>query len=253
MTVMLAVLSRAAEVDATRWPDENGRVWILRSGSTVLADQLHDQPADGVVVLARPQDEKGARLALTVAAGAHPSTRFALRVHAASVLALAAVGGQSLDNGYTATDVVRLVDAQLGGIVSGAWLERVNKLDRPSPRIWQHLRSILPGSPGFVVTLGPEATVAGGPVEVPSGATLLVGAADPSVAARAVHGSQPVAVTPAIRTENGYGSAGAEFVALPRVPALPPATSECRVCRERGDAPVCQFCHVESARQEHVA
>lgn len=244
VSTMVTVLSGGAAADAAPWPTPGTGVWILPPDATRLATHVGAHPADCVVALARPQDARAARLAMTVAAGAHPQTRFALRTAPASVLALAAVGRQAVDNTQTGSDVVRFVDAQLADTMSGAWLRRVDKLHKPSAGLWQHLRSILPGSPGFVVRLGAEPSVISGPCDVPGETTLLVGADDAATTGRSVRGSRPVAVPAAVDTAAAYGSAGAEFVALPPARALPAASATCAVCREPSDASVCPFCHV---------
>ncbi|KYH45611.1 hypothetical protein [Branchiibius sp. NY16-3462-2] len=253
MPVMVVVLSRAAEADVVGWPDPSGPVWILRPGATELAGHVGRHRAESVVVLTRPQDARAGRLAMTVAAGANPATRFAMRVAPVSVLALAALGRQAVGTCASAADVLRWVDAHLDDLLSGVCLTRVGKLDRPSPGIWQHLRSMLPGSPGFVVTFGDQARVSSTPLEVAQEATLLVGASDPAAAAPQLQGARPVTVPPAVSTQECYGSAGAEFVALPRPRELPPARTTCRICDEPSDDLTCPFCHVVLNPQEHVA
>lgn len=253
MTVMLVVLSAAAEAGAMQWPDPKGKVWIMPPEPDGLASHLNTHPSSAVVVLTQVWDVRAARLAVTVAVGAHPATRFALRAASASVLALAAVGRQAAHATTEPADVVRLVDEQLARTVSGAWLRRVSNLHEPAPSLWQRLRSMLPGGPGFVATFGADQQVTSAPVAVPPHATLLVAATDPQPAARLIGRSDAIAVAPPVSAERAYGSPGAEFVALVQPPVLAPARAVCRVCGQGGDGPFCQFCHIVLTGQDDAA
>lgn len=253
VNVMLVVLSAAADASATPWPEADSDVWILPSGPDELAQHLTAHPASTVLVLTASREGTAARLAITVAAGAHPATRFALREASASVLGLAAVGRQATRITADPAAALRLVDAQLDRIVSGVWLRRVNNLSDPAPGLWHHLRSMLPTAGGFLVVFGADPRVTTAAVHTPAEATVLVAAADPNPVAQAIGRSDVTRVAAPISTKNAYSSAGAEFVALPPVPVLAPALAGCPICQQGCDGSVCQFCHVVIVGQERAA
>jgi hypothetical protein len=144
---------------------------------------------------------------------------------------------------------------------SGVWMSSVTGLSEPRPSFGQHLRSMMPGRPGYLATLTPQMQVApllatGGAPVVP-GSTLIVGGqlseSDLDAVQRQAGVSHSV-VLPAVEDGTSqYGSSEAvELVSMPEASAVrsgrPPGW--CQVCRSPVWGEFCPFCRVAVVRYQ---
>jgi hypothetical protein len=176
------------------------------------------------------------------------------------VLALQAVTAR-LDAGLLPSFVERLAARTW----SGAWTPSVTRLEHPAPPMSLHMRSVLPGGSGFVVTCSGDGDVQ--PVgrgarpsqpEVPRDSLYVAGPGVPPDAlafAAQVAGAGETLELAGLRLdpESRFGTARAiEMVALPAdtnlaLPGLD-RLNRCVVCGAGVPGEFCAYCHVRPAR-----
>ncbi|PZR51853.1 hypothetical protein DNL40_14680 [Xylanimonas oleitrophica] len=249
---------------------------VLVSAPDDVAELVRRAPAQAehVVLLAEQRHEREAlrQAAALTDVGHHVAVR--TLPHGPAALTLIALEASTVasDPGL----VPGYVEALGAHTYSGAWLPGVTGLADPSPSLWQHVRSWVPGGKGYVVTLAGSdraavEAVARIALSEPSGtrpfarAELLVDRHGVPDAARdallRVSGALSVGVLPPFdfTPDERFGTPRAvEAVALPQAPRrlLPTpaeAAERCGVCGVLLVGPYCPYCHVRPIRPTELA
>lgn len=256
MTVCVIVLDAAVPYGAGwDWQNPGPTVKIVSADPLDLAEEARRVDADHLIVLARTAELDRARFATTVASGSLPGQPIALLHASASAVGLACAAAAALAVTTDPGKLPRLIARLLAEQRSGAWLRGVGGLSHPSPSVAQHLRSLLPGGAGYLVTFGPEPSIRKASVPLtPEAGPVFVGAERSSAAyatTLAALGSEDgIPVSPVCSPKDAYGSEGAEFVILPEVPVLDAPDHDCPVCGLGIDGPACPYCHVQPRVKE---
>ncbi|MGL4743590.1 MAG: hypothetical protein ACRCXL_04270 [Dermatophilaceae bacterium] len=245
--------------DVRQWSCGGHRAVIAgRLGGPGVADYLRTTTGgDGhVILLHRPSERDDAGFLANVISGALPGVAIA-RLEVTTTLLAATM--TALEASVVSPDghVTRLsrIANSLDHVSSGLWVQKATRLTAPNPSFRQHLRSLVPGGPGFVALRSPEPRLvkadAGGCDPSMARGRLVVGA-EPDAPGldrlRAWFGGDTMCVPPAMASvRHGYGDAGFEFAIVDEAVAAPdPARGHCRVCGETLHHPACPFCHVLS-------
>ena len=227
---------------------------VAADGPMALSDGL-DRLGPGPVLVVAPRSlAEPLRLGLTVAAGRRPDLALTGTVSDHAPLAILSALALALTTTDEPAVGVELAHRLLAQAWSGAWSGSVAKLENPSPRLAQHLRSMLPGA-GFLIRQAPLPQVLGPPRpdDVPSvgrDRVLLVedGAVPPEFVRRLSETESVSAVRPVAlpgRWTSVYGSDRTGQLAL--MPAAPQTligsiTQHCPTCGLNQVAAVCPFC-----------
>lgn len=213
--------------------------------------------ATEVVVLARPRSARDARRMATTIAGALPGTAATVLLRETTALALAAAASHALERHLDSPLAVLAISDALALSLTGAYLTKVTRLERPKPSMWQHITSIF--GRRHIALVGEEGGVhrVGHPIPLPEDSATLIAADEDSreYAALVEALGSPAdvhAVPVVIPTTSGFASAGAEFIAF----VAPPdrvGQRRCPVCHERSDQQSCPFCRALTRHQESAA
>ncbi|MFW5473235.1 hypothetical protein ACOCJ5_08005 [Knoellia sp. CPCC 206450] len=255
MSLFVAVLDPSGAPEGVRtWSSEDGVATVVGTAAApALARHVAGSGAERVVLVARRRDWARAGFVANVVSGALPHlpvTRVQTRASllAATSIALRASRLEDVPDS-TRLSVLEQTDA---GLLSGFWVRRVTRLASPSPSFGQHLRSLLPGGPGFVALCGADDLVVkakpGGFASVARPGTLVVAGASAQAVDHLArwHGGDHRVVDPLVSSvQRLYGNDGAEFAVLPpELAAAAPVTGTCPVCALPAHGASCRFCHV---------
>lgn len=265
MNLHVVVLDPSAPVDEVRtWSDGLSTAAIAGTAAApAAARHLAAAGAERVVLLARQRDKSEAGFAANVISGALPHVAVT-RIHTRSSLlgatAIALQGSRVVD--VAPTTRLSMIERSLAGSISGVWLKRVTRLASPSPSFGQHLRSLLPGGPGFVALCGAQDEVVkaspGGFATLGRAGRLLIGSATGVPADHLVRwyaGGDHTALEPvAANVQRLHGNDGQEFVLLePHLAAPAPVTGTCPVCELPVHDKSCRFCHVRPRTSQELS
>jgi hypothetical protein len=176
-------------------------------------------------------------------------------------LSLAALSVQVSDTAETAHEAVAQLQQRIPAAWSGVWMPGVSGLDEPRPTFAQHLRSLLPGRPGYLATLTPHPNVARllptSGVSVPPGSTLVVGGQLGAGDLDLVRGQAVVShsvVLPAVEDgRSQYGSSDAVELVWMQVDVARPLgrpAGRCQVCHSPVWGEFCPFCRAAAVRYQ---
>jgi hypothetical protein len=240
-------------------------VSIVPAGDPILLlDAVRQAGAEHLLVVAPPVLTAPLHTGLAITGGRCPELSLSWLTSEHSPLAILS----ALMLARAATDApavgIELTRRLLANSWSGAWTESVAKLNRPNPRLMQHLRSLLPGS-GFLIRQAPDPVVLAKPRPddvPPAGLARVLLVQDSGVPQPIIERlSQSDSVT-AVRQvalpgvwASVYGTEQTGQVAL--MPAEParlngPITHRCPACLLDLLSPVCPFCRVV-AREARAA
>lgn len=218
-----------------------------------------------VIVVCETRETAAVRRQLAWLYAALPRTPIVLEPVDGPPLAVSAVATLVNDAPFTGGPgaALALLDRIRARLWSGVWLPRVARLERPAPRVTQHLRSWLPG-PGFlaltneaeVLSVRPGREIPPPDGVEPGGRLLVAGTGAPDWLVPAVEQALAVDEHLPMSTwrdpRDTYGvSAAAELVLLPHGSTDLDehdlaAMRECEGCGRRNHRPVCAFCRMSS-------
>ncbi|GGL39751.1 hypothetical protein H9L10_13485 [Phycicoccus endophyticus] len=248
MTVGVVLLEPSVQPGSARsWVADQPRLTVVPAGAFgETVGWVRSAELDHVVVASRAAVADEARLLGTVLAGALPDLAVAVRSADTTSVALATAAAVALEGAEGPVRTLEILTHLLEHSASGVWLSSVTRLEHPKPTFTQHLRSIV--SRGYVAWLSPEAVVRRDGTGVPEDVDVLTGCAEgeaPLDALRALVPGDRVHPVPAVADVRAvYGSPGAEFVTLARLPTAGPDVAQCPVCRIVQPGIVCPFCQV---------
>jgi hypothetical protein len=242
---------------ARQWLEGDDRVVVVPLGDPMaLTDwALTRDGLEHVIYVGRVAHAPAMAVAANLLTGRLPSVRVSTSTWRTTTLSLAALSAQLWDTVETAHEAVAQLHQLVPVVWSGVWTPNVTALDEPQPTFGQHLRSLMPGRPGYLATLTPHLDVARlrstSGVSVPPGSTLIVGGqlreADLGLVQGQAAVSHPV-ILPAVEDgKSQYGSSDAvELVWMQGAQALPPSRPSgwCQVCRSSVWGVFCPFCQV---------
>jgi hypothetical protein len=230
----------------------------------ILLDAVSRTGARNFLIVAAPASAEFLHGAVTIVAGRRPDLSLSSLITEHSPLAVLS----ALTLARAATDEpaigVELTRRILDHSWSGAWVGSVAKLNRPNPRLGQHLRSLLPGG-GFLVRQSPDPAVlsAARPDDVPSaGCERVLLVQDDGVPAPVTQRLSEVGGVTAVRQVavpgewlSIYGTDRTGQLAL--VPAEPrsligPVTHRCPACLLALISTVCPFCRVVAVEVQPI-
>lgn len=248
MNVGIALIEASVDAETSRsWVEgQSDLVVVGCAGFGEVVRWAADAGFTHVTVTSRAATTSDARLLATVLVGALPGLAVAVAPIDTTSVALAAAASAALEGAEDPVRGLEIFTHLATTSLSGVWLSSVTRLDHPKPSVGTHLRSIF--SRGFVATLAPEHAVARTLSESATDVDLLIGAGADTDAFASASALSPRGLAhsvPAIAdVRAAYGSPGAEFVALARVPDPTPRTSQCPVCGIAQSGVACPFCQV---------
>jgi hypothetical protein len=231
----------------------------------LLFDTVERADVDHVLIVAPRSLIRPLRLGVSITVGRRPdiAVTWMISEHAPlAILSALALARTATDEPAIGVDLVRQLLARSW---SGAWSHSVAKLAEPSPRLSQHLRSLLPGS-GFLIRQSPLPAVLSQPRtdDVPSAGidrVLLVqdGAVPPPLAKR-LSGAAGVSAVRQValpgRWRSVYGTDRTGQLALLPADAhalIEPADQRCPSCLLIQSTAVCPYCRVLNQSAERTA
>jgi hypothetical protein len=181
-----------------------------------------------------------------------------------TTLSLAALSAQVSNAVETAHEAVAQLHQLVPAVWSGVWMRSLTGLDVPRPTFAQHLRSLIPGGPGYLATLTPHQVIiplrAASGVPVLPGSTLIVGGQLGEPELQQIRGQAAVSrsvVCAALEDgKSQYGSSEAvELIWMADAQVLAPSRPSgwCQVCRSPVWGQFCPFCQVATVNYQGVA
>jgi hypothetical protein len=260
-TSCFAVASALADPEHTgrarQWLEGDDRVVLVPLGDPMaLTDwALTRHGLEHLIYVGRASHAPAMAVAANLLTGRLPMLSVNTSTWRTTTLSLAALSAQVSDAVETAQEAIAQLHQLVPRVWSGVWTPKVTALDEPQPTFGQHLRSLMPGGPGYLATLTPDLNVVRlqqtSGVSVLSGSTLIVGGQLPERDLSLVQGQAVVShsvVLPAVEDgKSQYGSPSAvELVWMQGAQALPPSRPSgwCQVCRSPVWGVSCPFCQV---------
>lgn len=239
-------------------PEVSGRLVVAgpQAGPTAVR-WVAQQKVTDLIVLCRPGDRARARYFANVLSGAVPRLALSVQCVAAGPLVALLRAADVVRGGLPPSAAVAAIGSGAASSIGGVWLTSVAKLRSPNPSFGQHIRSLIPVGPGFLVLHSPESVVLRNPQSglpaLPEPAVLLVaspeGSPVPATLQRAFPNLPTYHVPVVTDPRVAYGATGVEFTVDGPGWAMPaPSGAACPVCAEPLFEASCPFCHVIPAR-----
>lgn len=262
----------SAKVDAERaglanqWLEGDDRVVVvpLADPLALTTWALTRDGLEHVVFIGRAAHTPSMAVAANLLTGRLPRLQLSTSTWRTTTLSLAALAAQVHESVESAHEAVAQMRQLVPATWSGVWMPSVTGLSEPRPSFGQHLRSMMPGRPGYLATLTPQIQVmplqpTGGAPVVP-GSTLIVGGqlreSDLDAVQRQTGVSHSVVLSAVEDGRSQYGSSEAvELVSMPEASVVQPggATGWCQVCRSAVWGESCPFCRVAVVRYQGAA
>jgi hypothetical protein len=251
---------------ANEWLEGDDRVVVvpLADPLALTTWALTRDGLEHVIFIGRAAHAPSMAVAANLLTGRLPDLQLNTSTWRTTTLSLAALSAQVHEATESAQEAVAQMQRLVPATWSAVWMPSVTGLTEPRPSFGQHLRSMMPGRPGYLATLTPRMQVAplqptGGAPIVP-GSTLIVGGrlreGDLDAVQRQAGVSHSV-VLPAVEDGTSqYGSSEAvELVSMPEASGVQGggAAGWCQVCRSPVWGEFCPFCRVAVVRYQGVA
>ena len=260
-TWCLAVASAVSDPEssglARQWREGDDRVVVVPLGDPMALTTwaLAHGGLEHLIYVGRQAHAPGMAVAANLLTGRLPQLQVHTSTWCTTTLSLVSLSAQVSNSVETAHEAVAQLHQLVPAVWSGVWMRSVTGLDEPRPTIAQHLRSLMPGGPGYLATLTPYLrierlpTAAG--VSVLPGSTLIVGGQLREPELQQIKGqaavSRSVVRAPVEDGKSQYGSSDAiELVWMQGAQVLPPSRPSgwCQVCRSPVWGQFCPFCQV---------
>ncbi|MGL4176579.1 MAG: hypothetical protein ACRCSN_10915 [Dermatophilaceae bacterium] len=249
-------------------PPDDVREWTCGEHHAIVSGRLggpgvvrflrsRSPASERVVLVHRPTEGRDAGFLANVVSGALPHVALARLEVVSTLLAATMIALEATlitDDDHVA-QLSRIANS-LDRTTSGLWVQKVTRLTTPNPTFGQHLRSLVPGGPGFIALRDATPRIVQAKVgsdHFGAARGRLVIGAEPDAPGvdrlRAWFGGAEAMTVPPVMASvrRGYGNAGHEFAVVDEALAEPDArTGLCRVCGEGLHRPDCPFCHVFS-------
>lgn len=242
---------------ARQWREGDDRVVVVPLGDpmALTAWALARGGLEHLIYVGRQAHSPAMAVAANLLTGRLPELQVSRATWRTTTLSLAALSAQVSNAVETAHEAVAQLHQLVPAVWSGVWIRSVTGLDEPRPTFAQHLRSLIPGGPGYLATLTPRQRIArldtASGVSVPPGSTLIVGGQLRGPELQQIRGqaaeSHSVVRAAVEDGKSQYGSSDAvELVWIQGAQVMAPSRPSgwCPVCRSPVWGQFCPFCQV---------
>jgi hypothetical protein len=242
---------------ARQWREGDDRVVVVPLGDPMALTTwaLARGGLEHLIYVGRQTHAPAMAVAANLLTGRLPQLHVSTATWRTTTLSLAALSAQVSNAVETAHEAVAQLHQLVPAAWSGVWMPSLTGLDDPQPTFAQHLRSLMPGGPGYLATLTPHQRIDRLPtasgVSAPRGSTLIVGGQLREPELQQIQGQAALShsvVRAAVEDgKSQYGSSDAvELVWMQGAQVMPRSRPSgwCPVCHSPVWGEFCPFCQV---------